>query len=78
MLGDPKECRLLARQCLLMANRAASREEQRTYERIHRSWNRLAVEIERAQAILATSRATELTDCLTPNPDGLDRSSRDV
>ena len=78
MLGDPKECRLLARQCLLMANRAASREEQRTYERIHRSWNRLAVEIERAQAILATSRATELTDCLTLSPDGLDRSSRDV
>jgi hypothetical protein len=33
-------------------------------QRIHRSWNRLAVEIERAQAILATSRATELTDCL--------------
>ena len=78
MLGDPKECRLRARQCLLMANRAASREEQRTYERIHRSWNRLAVEIERAHAILATSRATELTDCLTPNPDALDRSSRDV
>jgi hypothetical protein len=47
-------------------------------QRIHRSWNRLAVEIERAHAILATSRATELTDCLTPNPDALDRSSRDV
>ena len=78
MLGDPKECRLRARQCLLMANRAAAREEQRTYERIHRSWNRLAVEIERAHAILATSRATELTDCLTPHPDALDRSSRDV
>ena len=78
MLGDPKECRLHARQCLLMANRAASREEQRTFERIHRSWNRLADEIERAQAISATSRATELAQCLTPNPDGLDPSSRDV
>jgi hypothetical protein len=31
-----------------------------------------------AHAILATSRATELTDCLTPNPEELDRSSRDV
>jgi hypothetical protein len=29
-------------------------------------------------AYLATSRATELTDCLTPNPEELDRSSRDV
>ena len=78
MLGDPRECRLHARQCLLLANRAASREEQRTFERIHRSWNRLAAEIERAQAFSATSRATELAECLTPNPDGLVPSSRDV
>ena len=78
MLGDPQECRLRARQCLLMANRAVSREEQRTYERIHRSWNRLADEIERAQTISATSRATKLAVCLTPNPDGLDPSSRAV
>ena len=35
MLGDPKECRLRARQCLLLANRAASPKEQRTFERIH-------------------------------------------
>jgi ferric-dicitrate binding protein FerR (iron transport regulator) len=68
MLGDPKECRLRARQCLLMANRAASPQEQRTFERIHRSWNRLAVEIESAQALMATSRATELTKSLAPNP----------
>jgi hypothetical protein len=64
--GDPKECRLRARQCLLIANRAASPQEQRTFERIHRSWNRLAVEIESAQAFLATSRATELAECLAP------------
>jgi ferric-dicitrate binding protein FerR (iron transport regulator) len=68
MLGDPKECRLRARQCLLMANRAASPQEQRTFERIHRSWNRLAVEIESAQALMATSRATELAKSLAPNP----------
>jgi len=77
MLGDLKECRLRARQCLLMANRAASRLEQRTFERIHRSWNRLAVEIECAQALLAASRATELAECLAPNPEGLDPSSRE-
>ena len=78
MLSDPKECRLRARQCLLMANRAASRAEQRTLERIHRSWNRLADEIELAQGITATARANELADRLTPNPDGFDHSSRDV
>jgi hypothetical protein len=78
MLGDPKQCRLHARQCLLLANRAASREEQRTYERIHRSWNRLADEIERAQVFSATSRATELAERLTPNPDGLDPLSRAI
>jgi len=76
MLGDPKECRLRARQCLLLANRAASPEEQRTFERIHRSWNRLAVEIEHAQAFSATSKAAELAESLGPNPDGLDPSSR--
>jgi hypothetical protein len=78
MLGDPKECRLHARQCLLLANRAASSKEQRTLERIHRSWNRLAVEIEHAQAFSATSRAAELVESLGPNPDGFDRSSRDL
>jgi hypothetical protein len=78
MPGDPKECRLRARQCLLLAHRAASRAEQRTFERIHRSWNRLAIEIEHAQALSATSRATELAECLTLNPDGLDPASRDV
>jgi hypothetical protein len=48
MPSDPKECRRRARQCSLMANRAASRQEQRTFERNHRSWNKLALEIESA------------------------------
>jgi ferric-dicitrate binding protein FerR (iron transport regulator) len=73
--GDPEECRLRARQCLLIANRAASPQEQRTFERIHRSWNRLAVEIESAQALLATSKATELAECLASAPGGLDHTS---
>ena len=38
----------------------------------------LAVEIEYAQAFSATSRATELAECLTPNPDGFDPASRAV
>jgi hypothetical protein len=64
MSGDPEECRLRARQCLQMANRASSPQEQRIFERIHRSWNRLAVEIEEAQAYLAGLKATELGDAM--------------
>jgi hypothetical protein len=70
MLGDPKECRLCARQCLQMANRASSPQEQRTVERIHRSWNRLAVEIEEAQAYLAGLKATELGDAMDAKGSG--------
>jgi hypothetical protein len=47
MPGDPKSVDYA--RGLLLANRATSREEQRTFERIQ-SWNRLAVEIEQAQA----------------------------
>jgi hypothetical protein len=76
MLSDPQECRQRARQCLLMANRTASRDEQRTLERVHRSWNILAVEIEQAQAVFTTKRAADLAESLGPNPDGLDPISR--
>jgi hypothetical protein len=70
MPGDPKECRLRARQCLQKANRASSRQEQRIFERIHRSWNRLAVEIEEAQAYLAGLKATELSDAMDAKKSG--------
>jgi hypothetical protein len=64
MAGDPKECRSQARQCSEMAKRAASRKEKLIFLRLQRSWNRLAVEIEDAQAYLATSKATELGDAM--------------
>ena len=64
MPNNPKECRLNARQCLQMANRASSSQEQRIFERLHRSWNRLAVEIEGAQAYMAGLKATELGDAM--------------
>jgi len=46
--------------------------------RLQRSWNRLAIEIEDAQANLATSKATELGDAMdveslaAPRRDALD------
>ena len=78
MAGDPKECRSQARQCSEMAKRAASRKEKLIFLRLQRSWNRLAVEIEDAQAYLATSKAIELGDAIdaaslaTPRRDALD------
>jgi hypothetical protein len=57
MAGDPKECRLRALQCSQMAKRAATEKERQTFLRLQRSYNRLAVEIEDAQAYLATSKA---------------------
>ena len=78
MAGDPKECRSQARQCSEMAKRAASRKEKLIFLRLQRSWNRLAIEIEDAQAYLATSKATELGDAMdaaslaAPRRDALD------
>jgi uncharacterized protein YlxW (UPF0749 family) len=64
MSGDPKECRSQARQCSEMANRAATEKDRQTFLRLQRSWNRLAAEIEDAQAFLATLKATELGDAM--------------
>jgi len=61
-----------------MAKRAASRKEKLIFLRLQRSWNRLAIEIEDAQANLATSKATELGDAMdveslaAPRRDALD------
>jgi uncharacterized protein YlxW (UPF0749 family) len=62
MPGDPKECRLRARQCLQLAKRAATEKERQIFLRLERSWNRLAAEIEDAQAFVATLKATERDD----------------
>jgi hypothetical protein len=62
MPGDPKELRLRARQCSRLAERATKVRERQTLLRLHRSYNRLAVEVENAQARLATLKATELGD----------------
>ena len=78
MSGDPKECRSQAQQCSEMAKRAATEKDRQTFLRLQRSWNRLAAEIEDAQAFLATLKATELGDAMdaeslaTPRRDALD------
>jgi hypothetical protein len=64
MPGDPKEYRRHARQCLQKAERAASAKERQTFLRLHRSYNRLAVELEHAQTYWAASKAKELGDAM--------------
>jgi hypothetical protein len=64
MPGDPKECQRRAQQCLQKAERAASAKERQTFLRLHRSYNRLAVELEHAQTYWAASKAKELGDAM--------------
>ena len=64
MSGDPQECRRRAKQCLQMANRAATEKDRQTFLRLHRSYNRLAAELEHAQTYLAASKAKELGDAM--------------
>ena len=62
MSGDPKELRRRALQCLQMAQRTTNKRERQILIRLERSYVRLAVEIENAQAEFATLKANELVD----------------
>ena len=63
MPGDPKELRLRALQCSQMAaQRTTNKRERQTLIRLQRSYVRLAVELEKAQADFATLKANELGD----------------
>ena len=62
MPGDPQELRRRALQCSKMAQRAMNKRELQTLIRLQRSYVRLAVEVEKAQALFATSKANELGD----------------
>ena len=49
MPGDPNECRDHARNCLRLAEFAASREATRIFVDLAHSWTRLAIDLENAQ-----------------------------
>jgi hypothetical protein len=59
MPGDPKECRLHAVRCMQLANETTNTEMRRTFVDLAHHWNRIAVELEDAQALL---NANQLTD----------------
>jgi len=73
MPGDPKECRLHAMHCIQLAEEAVNPDVKRTFVDLAHHWNRLAVELEDAQALLNTLNALEIkTDSASPSGDGHD------
>jgi len=52
MPGDPKECRAHAARCEELAKTAEDPEHARILTNLARQWLRLALQLERAQAVL--------------------------
>jgi hypothetical protein len=52
MPGDPKECRAHAARCEELAKTAENPEHTRILMHLARQWLRLALQLERAQAVL--------------------------
>jgi hypothetical protein len=52
MPGDPKRCREQARRCAELARTAPSPEVSEHFTSLHKSWTRLAAEIESTLALL--------------------------
>ena len=52
MPGDPKECRHHAASCAELANTARSPELRLTLINLSQNWLKLAIELERARALL--------------------------
>jgi hypothetical protein len=52
MPGDPKECRQHAASCAELANTARSSELRMTLINLSQNWLKLAIELERARALL--------------------------
>ena len=59
MPGDPKECRLHARNCHKLAMTARTAEAADTFLSLAQNWDSLAAELESAQIFLATMTAIE-------------------
>ena len=62
MPGDPNECRDHARNCLRLAELAASREATRIFVDLAHSWTRLAIDLENAQNLLIGDQAVKRAD----------------
>jgi hypothetical protein len=76
MPGDPKECRLRAVKCMQLANETTNLELRRTFVDLAHHWNRIAAELDDAQALLNvlnqvtddTSSPSQHIPAPSPNP----------
>jgi hypothetical protein len=59
MPGDPKECRLHARNCRKLAMTARTAEAADTFLSLAQNWDSLAAELESARIFLATMTAID-------------------
>jgi hypothetical protein len=54
MPGDPRQCRLNAKRCLALAERARRPEARQTLTALAETWTRLASELESDEVLLCT------------------------
>ena len=59
MLGDPKECRLRALDCVQLGEETANREIRRMFVDLAHHWCRIAIELEDAQVRLEALNQAE-------------------
>jgi hypothetical protein len=52
MAGDPKECRVNAWRCAELAHQAKTQELKMTLIELSKNWLKLAIELERNQALM--------------------------
>ena len=66
MPGDPKECRLHARNCRKLATTARTAESADTFLSLAQDWDSLAAELESARIFLATMTAIDSDQAESP------------
>jgi hypothetical protein len=59
MPGDPKECRRHALRCTQLAKKATDSQLKAVLRMLAKRWLRLAVELERAEALRGESKPTK-------------------
>jgi hypothetical protein len=76
MPGDPEQCRLNARRCLALANRARTQVTRANLATMAGLWTKLAAETEFDQTLLSTLSELELGEPYEALPRALNLHSR--
>ena len=71
MPGDPRQCRLYATRCLVLAKRARKPEARQVFTEMAKTWNRLAAEAECDQTLFYAISEMELDEPYDSLPNAL-------